>query len=220
MEREVLLARVRAATGGPAPATSPVMPHGAASPPRLLGGPDAVAQLAGWWERPHRSWHRVASADAAAAVAAILGRGHHQRVALSAHPLLRALGIAEAVSAVAEILPISRERASLHRTLASADAGITAADYAVAETGTLVERAGAEQPRGISLLPPVHIALVRTAVVLTRLDDLFATLAPEPIASGVVFISGPSGTADIGLQHVTGVHGPREVHLIVVDGSP
>ncbi|MBI3975870.1 MAG: LUD domain-containing protein, partial [Armatimonadetes bacterium] len=69
----------------------------------------------------------------------------------------------------------------------------------------------------ISLLPPVHIALVRAGDLLPRLDDLFAALGREPLGSGTVFISGPSGTGDIGLQHVTGVHGPREVHLVVVD---
>ena len=89
----------------------------------------------------------------------------------------------------------------------------------MAETATLVERATPIQPRAVSLLPPVHIALVREEDVVATLDDLFDALAREPVESGIVLISGPSGTADIALQHVVGVHGPREIHLIVVDGA-
>ncbi len=219
MERDAFLARVRAATGGRVPAAAPLVTEGEA-PLRLPGDPDTLDEMAKWWRRPHRSWARASSADAGATVAGILRQGGLRRIAISAHPLLTVLGVPEAVQGAAELLPVSGERAQVHAALALADAGITVAAYAVAETGTLVERAGPEQPRGISLLPSVHIALVRAADVLADLDDLFARVAREPVGSGIVLIAGPSGTADIGLQHVTGVHGPREVHVVVVDETP
>ena len=219
MEREAFLARVRAATGGTVPAATPTAKARRASP-RESAEPDALDEMANWWRRPHRGWYRVATSGAGATVAGILRAGGLRRAAISDHPLLNALGVPAAAATAAEILPLSGGRALVHTTLASADVGITAAVYAVAETGTLVERAGPDQPRGISLLPPVHIAVVRAADVLASLDDLFAILAREPMGSGIVLIAGPSGTADIGLQHVTGAHGPREVHVVVVDEEP
>ncbi|HYM68157.1 MAG TPA: LUD domain-containing protein, partial [bacterium] len=60
----------------------------------------------------------------------------------------------------------------------------------------------------------------RAEAVLPALDDLFAALGAGPLEHTVSCISGASGTADIGLQHVTGVHGPGDVHLIVITDTP
>ncbi len=215
MEREVFLARVRAATGGRPPE----------SPPHVQSPPthDRVAllrDLADRWRRPHAVSHHVDAAQAARTVTEILRERNLRRIAPSAHPLLAALGIPEALREMgAAIIPLPTTSDEVRTDLAGADAGITVAAYAVAETATLVERATPIQPRAVSLLPPVHIALVREEDVVATLDDLFAALAREPVESGIVLISGPSGTADIALQHVVGVHGPREIHLIVVDGA-
>jgi L-lactate utilization protein LutC len=109
------------------------------------------------------------------------------------------------------------EGASLRQACASADYGITSADYALADTGTLVMLASPQEARLISLLPPVHIAVVASARVLTSLDELLALLPrPAEQTSSMVLITGPSRTADIEQILVRGVHGPGEIHVVVV----
>jgi L-lactate dehydrogenase complex protein LldG len=105
----------------------------------------------------------------------------------------------------------------LRQCCAEADVGITSADYALADPGALVMLASPEEARLISLLPPVHIAVVPAARVLTGLDELFTRL-PNPAAqtSSMVLITGPSRTADIEQILVRGVHGPGEIHVVVV----
>jgi L-lactate dehydrogenase complex protein LldG len=109
------------------------------------------------------------------------------------------------------------DRAELRSLCASLDAGITSADYALADTGTLVLLSSPEEARMISLLPPLHIAVVPRGRILTGLDELF-TLVPRPAerSSSMVLITGPSRTADIEQILVRGVHGPGEVHVVVV----
>jgi L-lactate dehydrogenase complex protein LldG len=98
---------------------------------------------------------------------------------------------------------------------AIADVGITGADYALANTGTLVMFASAENPRKYSLLPPVHIALVSENQLLSSIDELFETVRmPADITSSMVLITGPSRTADIEQILVRGVHGPGELHVV------
>ncbi len=102
-----------------------------------------------------------------------------------------------------------------------ADLGLTGADYAVAETGSVVLTAGSGVSRIVSLVPPVHVAVVETSSVLPGLDELFTLLrrdyGRENWTSYVNIISGPSRSADIEYTLVTGVHGPGEVHLVLVD---
>ncbi len=112
------------------------------------------------------------------------------------------------------------------RTAAVADLGLTAVDYALAETGTLVLIARKGQARCISLLPPVHIALLKAEQVISDLNDLFPLLRRDSEAEGgnlssaVTFITGPSRTADIELTLVVGVHGPQQLHVILVGDIP
>jgi L-lactate dehydrogenase complex protein LldG len=99
----------------------------------------------------------------------------------------------------------------------SADLGVSAVDYALADTGTLVLLARTGQARSISLLPPVHIAVVKAEQLLSSLDDLFPLLSLESdLASAITFITGPSRTADIELTLVVGVHGPQELHVVLL----
>jgi L-lactate dehydrogenase complex protein LldG len=99
----------------------------------------------------------------------------------------------------------------------AADIAVTGVDYLVAETGSLVMLARPEQPRTASLLPPVHIAIAERAQLLPDLFDLFDRLDPKLPPSCITFITGPSKTGDIELRLVTGVHGPGEVYVILVD---
>ncbi len=108
------------------------------------------------------------------------------------------------------------DRDALRQACADAGVGITSADYALGDTGTLVMLASREEARLISLLPPVHIAIVPRNRILTGLDEL---LTIEPLLvdarSSAVLITGPSRTGDIEQFLVRGVHGPGEIHVLV-----
>ena len=104
-----------------------------------------------------------------------------------------------------------------------ADVGLTGTDYAVAETGSLVILPRRGLSRLVSLVPPVHIALVRPQEVVESLHDLFLLRRLEyyrrggDMGSYLNFITGPSRTADIEMTIVQGVHGPKTVHLALIE---
>lgn len=104
----------------------------------------------------------------------------------------------------------------------ASEIGITAVDYALADTGTLVLISGPGRARSASLVPPVHLALVEARQIISGLDDLFPLLAEAGHGSGmypasaITFITGPSRTADIELTLVVGVHGPQQLHVILL----
>ena len=104
------------------------------------------------------------------------------------------------------------------KTAIGSDIGITTVDYAMADTGTLVLISGEGRARAASLVPPVHVAIVETRQIIAGLDDLFPLLAENDreLASAVTFITGPSRTADIELTLVVGVHGPQQLHVILL----
>ncbi|HEV8145369.1 MAG TPA: lactate utilization protein [Bryobacteraceae bacterium] len=132
--------------------------------------------------------------------AAVAGR----TFAASHAPLLAQCGIAAS--------SFSRE------DYAKVDVGITSADYALAETGSLVVLTESSESRLLSLLPPCHIAVVARSRIVENLEQLL-TLLPEPTAnsSAMVIITGPSRTADIEMLLVRGVHGPGEIHVVILE---
>jgi L-lactate dehydrogenase complex protein LldG len=110
------------------------------------------------------------------------------------------------------------DAAELRSLCAVADVGITSADYALADTGTLVMLSTPQEARLISLLPPMHLAVVPADRILSGLDELFTVLPnPAEAASSMVLITGPSRTADIEMILVRGVHGPGKITVIVVE---
>lgn len=96
------------------------------------------------------------------------------------------------------------------------DCGVTEVDYAVAETGTVAIRHGPHHGRLLSLVPFVHVAIVEPRLLVADLIDLFAALKRDGVGSGTTMISGPSKTADIEMNTVTGVHGPNIVKAFVL----
>jgi L-lactate utilization protein LutC len=130
---------------------------------------------------------------------------------------LRAAGVEVAM---ADALPAGAER----DTLFAADIGISGADFLIAETGSLAVLAKPQEPRSLSLLPPVHVVVADRTQLLPDLFDLFAALKGEAASAGlpscVSLITGPSKTGDIELRLVTGVHGPGELHVIFIDALP
>ena len=109
---------------------------------------------------------------------------------------------------------------SLRDQVAQADTGITGVDYAIAETGSCVIIPGPGVSRMVSLLPPVHVAVVEAGQVLPSLDELFLLRRRDFLrgeTGGYMnIITGPSRSADIEYTIVKGVHGPGEVHLVLI----
>lgn len=97
------------------------------------------------------------------------------------------------------------------------DAGVTDVDAALADTGSLVIASQPGVGRGPSLAPPIHVALVRSADLLPDMVDLWANRELPATGSATAIITGPSKTADIEGVLVTGVHGPKLVHIILTD---
>jgi L-lactate dehydrogenase complex protein LldG len=102
------------------------------------------------------------------------------------------------------------------------EVGLTGCHAAVAETGALMLLSGATTPMATSLVPPTHIAVVRHDQVVRTLEGAWRTLrqlhATPP--RSVNFIAGPSRTGDVEQTTTIGVHGPRRVHLILIDKDP
>jgi L-lactate dehydrogenase complex protein LldG len=104
------------------------------------------------------------------------------------------------------------------KAIAAVEVGITSADYALADTGSLVFFTESHESRLLSLLPPCHIAVIEKSRIVASLDDVFRR-HPLPAAdsSAMVIVTGPSRTADIEMRLVRGVHGPGEIHVIIVE---
>ena len=96
------------------------------------------------------------------------------------------------------------------------DVGVSNAQAAIAETGTLVLDSAYERHRLVSLVPPVHIAVVNASSIVETLGEALALLQKDTeISPAITFITGPSRTADIELTLAIGVHGPQELYVIV-----
>ena len=136
-----------------------------------------------------------------------------KRAVASNAPFLAACGI----TGLPQVESGFTDREALRAACVTADVGITSADYALAETGTLVMLSSPEEPRLISLLPPVHIAVFPQSRMLANLDELLEVLPnPAEQTSSMVLITGPSRTADIEQILVRGVHGPGEIYAVIV----
>jgi L-lactate dehydrogenase complex protein LldG len=100
--------------------------------------------------------------------------------------------------------------------VASADIGVTGALWAVAETGTVAVSSSPPSGRAPSLLPPVHVAFVAAERIVPSTAELFRRIASmTEFPSNLVLITGPSKSADIGLELTLGVHGPAELHVVL-----
>lgn len=201
--RDEILGRVRAAlrdvAGAPEPVTAP---PGASAP-------DGVSLVDHFAERvaDYRASVVHCPPDGlAAAIGAALPDG--SRVVVPA-------GLPEAVLA-GIAAPVVDDQLSAAE-LDTIDAVVTCARVGIAETGTIVlDHAPDQGRRAISLVPDRHVCVVYADQVVPDVPDAFALLDP---VRPQTWISGPSATSDIELDRVEGVHGPRHLHVIVVDVS-
>ena len=86
----------------------------------------------------------------------------------------------------------------------------------IAETGTLVLESARERSRLLSLVPPIHVAVLSTRCICESLGDALARVR-QGASHAITFITGPSRTSDIELTLVVGVHGPQTVHVLLLE---
>ncbi len=171
--------------------------------------------------------HIVRSHDEAAAIIVKLVRNknpeftHTKHIIHHDHPDLTALQLWKRFNreGITVHTTFSPDRQLREKTIASF-IGITAPDIGVAESATLIQLTKPGCPRSTSLVPSIHIALLRRENLLANLREAYALLRQEARLGSLVFITGPSKTADIEAQMVHGAHGPREVYLLVLCPSP
>jgi L-lactate dehydrogenase complex protein LldG len=94
-------------------------------------------------------------------------------------------------------------------------AGVSRALYGLAETGSVVLAASPDEPRANSLLPAVHVSLLAQDRILAGLAELFEAVGGE-LPSALAIVTGPSRSADIEQKLAVGVHGPGEVHVVLL----
>src|SRR5437762_12398850 len=124
----------------------------------------------------------------------------------------------------AALVAVARER--LRDSFLRADIGITGGNVLIADTGTLVLVTNEGNADLATTLPPVHIAVVGIEKIVPSLDDAVAVLkllarsaTGQKISTYTQFITGPSRSADIELKTEIGVHGPKELHFVLIDNG-
>ena len=195
-------------------------------PEEAIGYIGSVA--AAWFDKLTTSGNRVTtSGHAPTASGDNLTASGVRRVVRSDQEVFRTVPVDAALRNLGlELIVVARDQAhsrdSLREAISTAGLGLTGADYAVAETGSVVVLPRQGLSRLVSVVPPVHLALVRPQDLVENLDDLFLLRRLDyhqnggEMGSYLNFISGPSRTADIEQTLVIGVHGPREVHLVLL----
>ncbi len=242
--RAEFLGRVRAemrkvgAPGVPAAPERPAHPGEAADAVRREMSerwPEALERFVQEFERVAGVFHRVATLAEVPGVILAIARERGAREVLTWTPAELGMDLAPTLGPDLAVLPAppgggEADRLRHRDEAARAGIGVTGADLALAETGTLVLLSGAGRPRSTSLLPETHVAVFGPGALVESLEQVGVILEslhvdPARTMSGAVinFITGPSRTADIELTLTRGVHGPKFVHAIFVDdlgGTP
>jgi len=207
--RNAVVDAVRRALGRSA--ADPIPPRPEVLPPRTAGSPDdeidrflrEVSALSG-------VACRLQGADPGPPLERLVRDHEVRRACLWATPLLARMDVAGRLARLGvTIVPAHAGK----RALAECDLGVTEADFALPETGTIGLLSSAERPRGVSLLPRIHLAVVDPAAFRADLHQVFEEARHAPY---LVFVTGPSRTADIELTVTLGVHGPQQLHVWVL----
>jgi L-lactate dehydrogenase complex protein LldG len=193
---------------------NPPRPRPDIYPPRQPGTPETeidlllaeIIKLSGVGQR-------LAPAGLGEALSTLVAEQNVRKATLWDTPLLEQMKIAECLRSLGvELVSPNADK----RTLALCDLGVTEADYALPETGTIVLRSSREKPRAVSLLPRIHLAVILPSALRADLHQVFAEAKDSPY---LVFITGPSRTADIELTTTLGVHGPRNLYVWLLEGG-
>jgi len=179
-------------------------------------------EAAGGFYRPARD------AAEAAAIALEIARAHSAQTAVAwQHPALDAACAALAgagIGVTRSELGANLDRAQLRAATATAEIGLTACAYAIAQTGTLMLVHHARHGRLTGLAPITHIAIIDAGQIVPELADAVRLVrlarldGDGRLPSNIALHTGPSKTADVEQTLTKGVHGPKEVHVICVGG--
>jgi len=145
--------------------------------------------------------------EAAEAVFKIIGSLSATNIAISDSSIVAAITNGLSINVVVNADP---------EYLFASDVGVTSAQYAIAETGTIVLESDTERHRLTSLVPPVHICILQAGNIRQTLGEILEIVQSD-LSRTVTFITGASRTSDIELTLAIGVHGPRELHVVVID---
>jgi L-lactate dehydrogenase complex protein LldG len=206
--RDEILDGVRTALGRRPGEPAPPVPPTVRVPARIPGSAageitmllDEIGKLGG-------RTRRLAEDDLKDALVELVQAESIRKATLWQTTDLQTLGVTEVLADLGvEIVSAQADK----DTLAQCDLGVTGVDMALPETGTLALRASPKCPRAVSLLPRVHLALVRPASLRADLATALREMRSDPYT---VFVSGPSRTADIELTVTIGVHGPQVLYV-------
>ena len=190
-------------------------PVGAIEPPPDLTGIDRfrerIEAVAGTFTRVR------GAAEVTAAIEGVLRDSAARRGAVSDSPRVRSLVEEACGRAGAELLVDPPPDA-----LFDCDVGVSGAQWGIAETGTLMLESRHERHRFVSLIPRVHVALLRADRICETLGEALRiargeAAATEVPSAAITLVTGPSRTSDIELTLAIGVHGPQELHVIVME---
>ena len=164
-------------------------------------------------------------ADAARSIIQLVSP--HSRCILAAEPLIEAMGLAAALVAqsctVASVrdADLGRGNPAARREYAAANVGITVARAGLADSGAIIISSSECESRSVSLLAERHVALLPASRIVPSLRQAAAMLRDLTTdgSSAVTLVGGPSKTADIEKVLVTGVHGPSEFVIVIIDDT-
>lgn len=226
MDRDQFLKRVREAAIEGRKYPVEIDPAATAELSYVGGGADPVGSFLREWKAVGGEGERLPDDQSVIAyIRHVITKHQARKILLWRHPLLKRLDLEKNLGDpeielrwwddLEHVPPEERREKAFE-----ADLGITSVSWAIAETGSLAmcaEPGG--RGRSVSLLPPVHIAVFEPSQLLPDLFDLYPLLEAIPggLPSNVTLITGPSKTGDIQLKLTTGVHGPGEVHALVIE---
>ncbi len=214
--RERILAKVRKGIGRDMPTMASearkALDGGVGSelPPRPLWTEDPVDRFLDRFAAAAGTFSRVSSTSGAAeAISAYLRERKLEPVLrVAGHPLL------EKIDWPGDL------RIELDSPVADAVVSVSVAEAGLAETGTLVMYSGPQSPTEMNFLPEYHIVLLKRQDIVGYMEDVWNRMRPwEGFPPRVLnFITGPSRTADVEQTLQLGAHGPRSLHLVLLEG--
>jgi L-lactate dehydrogenase complex protein LldG len=213
--RENILARLQDATRYTTAAPEPVC-----LPIESLGRPERIQKLKSLMEAVRSEVHLVAEQDWLTRLTDILHQKNLKTLLYGPDtPIGKTLEDAKAagVDGLPQLLAYTEAIEDFKETLFKVDAGITSTRGAIAETGAIVLWPDEKEPRLLSLVPPVHIAVLKADKIYNTFCEMIQTENwPEHMPTNAVLVSGPSKTADIELVLAFGVHGPKELIVLIL----
>jgi len=213
--RDRILDRLRSNAPEAKRVETPLLPAPAPIAPRE----SLVVQLTACLEAAHAEVRRVARGGLADAVMDFCKERGLRSLMLPAGNLPFALPAAPAGLTIERFDRPFEDLKS--RLFLEIEAGLTVADCSIADTGTLVMGSSPNQPRNLSLVPPIHFCIVDECRIHPSLANAMQAEAwSSSLPTNLIFVSGPSKTADIQQTLAYGAHGPKELIVFLFDGSP